>query len=92
MFHFWSNANEDSLAATILQLDPDDLPFREFAYAALCLAAGRKNINVVSSLDVKTTGTSGFINKGTVYNWDSEVFSVLASGAHLEGSPPGSSP
>lgn len=92
MFYFWSKANEDLLAATLLQLDPEDLPFREIAFAALCLAAGGKNNNVVSSRNLKTHGVLGFIDEGPEYNADSEFFSFLASGAHLQGFSPGSSP
>lgn len=92
MFYFWSCAHEDLLAATLLQLNPEDLPFREFAYAALCLAAGGKNINVVSSKHLSSNGVFGFIREGSEYNADSEFISVLASGAHLQNSPPGCSP
>ena len=92
MFQIWSQAQEDLLAATLLQLDPEDLPFREFAYAALCLAAGGKNINVVPSRNVKTNGIFGFIDKNPEYNAESDFFSRLASGGHLEGFSPASSP
>ena len=92
IFHLWSNATEDSLAATLLQMSPKDLPFREIAYAALCLAAGGKNITVISSREVYSNGVFGFIHDGPEYTADSEFISVLASGAHLQGSPPGSSP
>lgn len=99
-FYIWSCANEDPLAASLLQLNPEDLPFREIAYAALSLAAGGKNVKVVSSKEVSTNGVFGFIHEASegsidekpVYNADSEFISVLASGAHLQGSPPGSSP
>ena len=92
MFYLWSSAHEDLLAATLLQLNPKDLPFREIAYAALCLAAGGRNFSVVASKHVSANGVFGFIHEGTEYNEESEFISVLASGAHLQGSPPGSSP
>ena len=92
VFYAWSSANEDSLAATLLQWNPEDFPFREIAYAALCLAAGGKNISVVSSDEVNTDGAFGFIKEGPEYNADSEFISDLAFGAHLQGCPPGSSP
>lgn len=92
MFYLWSSAHEDLLAATLLQLKPKDLPFREIAYAVLCLATGGRNFSVVASKHVSANGVFGFIHEGTEYNEESEFISVLASGAHLQGSPPGSSP
>lgn len=89
MFYVWSHVTEGILAATLLQLSPEHLPFRDIAYAALCLAAGGKNVTVVSSEDVSTNGVFGFIQEGPKYN---EFISVLASGAHLQSFPPGSSP
>lgn len=62
------------------------------AYAALCLAAGGEDINVVSSQAVAVNGAFGFIGNGPEYNADSVSISMLASGADLQGFPPGSSP
>ncbi len=73
-------------------MNPEDLPFREFAYSALCLAAGGKNINIISSENVTSNGVLGFIHEGKEYNADSEFIGVIVSGAHLQGSFPGSSP
>ncbi len=92
LFHFWSSANEGLLAAQLLQMNPEDLPFREFAYSALCLAAGGKNINIIPSENLRPKYVHGFIHEGQGKNADSEFIGVLASGAHLQGSPPGSSP
>lgn len=92
IFHLFSSGNEDLLAATLLQLNPEDLPFREFAYAALCLAAGGKNISVVSGNNLSTNDIFGFIHEEPEYNANSDFISHLATGAHLEGCPPGSSP
>ncbi|KAL9604457.1 MAG: hypothetical protein Q9219_000422 [cf. Caloplaca sp. 3 TL-2023] len=38
---------EYQLSATLLQWDPDDFPFREYAYAALCMAAGGKYLTIL---------------------------------------------
>ena len=92
MFHFWAGANEMDLAATFLQLSPQDLPFREMAYAALCLAAGGNNVNLLPSRNVSTNLAYGFIREGPEYNEFSEFVSILASGAHLQGFSPGTSP
>ena len=91
MFYLWSHANENKLAASLLQLSPEDLPFREFAYAALCLVAGGTNINVIPSKNLSTNDAFGYIHEGQEENSGS-FMSVLASGAHLQGSSPGSSP
>ena len=91
MFAHWAHEHEDMLAASLLQWSPEDLPFREIAYAALCLAAGGRNIDVIPSEKVGTNGVFGYINEGQKDNSDS-FFSLLAAGAHLQGSPPGSSP
>ena len=92
MFYLWSYANEDVLAASLLQWNIEDLLFREFAYAALCLAAGGKNVNIVSQENVWSTEVFGFIREGEKYDADSEFVKDFASGAHLQGSPRGSSP
>lgn len=92
MFHFWSCANETSLAATFLQPSPQDLPFREMAYAVLCLAAGGKNVNLLPCRDVSFNGAFGFVHEGQEDNEASEFVSILASGAHLQDSSPGTSP
>ena len=89
IFYAWSSANEDSLAATLLQLKPEDLLFREMVYTTLCLAAGGKNIKVLSGRNVRSNGVFGFIDEGSK---DLELVSTLAFGAHLQGLPPGTSP
>ena len=91
-FHFWSYANQVSLAAIFLQQGPQDLPFREMAYAVLCLAAGGRHFNLLPSRNVSSKDTFSFVHEGPKYNADSEFVSILASGAHLQGSSPGTSP
>ena len=92
IFHFWSGVNEKSLAATYLQLSPQDLPYREIAYAVLCLAAGGRFVNILPSRNVSSNSAFGFVHEGPGYNEDSEFVSILASGAHLQGFSPGTSP
>ena len=91
IFCLWSHDNEDQLAASLLQWSPEDLPFREFAYAILCLAAGGRNIDFIPSENLRTNDVFGYIDEGQKDNPGSFV-SHLASGAHLQDSPPGSSP
>ena len=92
IFHFWSCFNEKSLAATYLHLSPEDLPFREMAYAILCLAAGGRHINLLPSRNVRSNDVFAWVDAGPEYNGSSEFVSFLASGAHLQGSSPGTSP
>ena len=92
IFSFWSKATEDTLAATLLQFNPEDFPFREIAYAVLCLAAGGRNTSIVSTKKLGSNGVFGFMHDGSGRTPDSEFISILASGAHLQGSTPGSSP
>ena len=92
IFYFWSKATEDTLAASLLQFNPEDLPFREIAYAILCLAAGGRNASIVSTDKVSSNGVFGFMHDGSGRTPDSEFIRTLASGAHLQGSTPGSSP
>ena len=91
IFCLWSNDNEDQLAASLLQWSPEDLPFREFANAILCLAAGGRNIDFIPSENLRANDVFGYIDEGQKDNSGSFV-SHLASGAHLQDSPPGSSP
>ena len=92
VFHFWSKATEYALSASLLQFNQEDFPFREIAYAVLCLAAGGRNASFVSTNKVWSNGVFGFMHDGSGRTRDSEFISILASGAHLQGSTPGSSP
>lgn len=92
IFHFWSCAKGASLAAIFLQLSPQDVPFRETAYAVLCLAAGGTHVNFLPSRNVSSNDAFGFVHKGLRYSANSEFVSILASGAHLQGSSPGTAP
>ena len=92
IFHFWACANVKSLSATFRQLSPQDLPFREMAYAVLCLAAGGRHVNLLPSRNVSSNSAFGFIHEECEHTADSEFVSILASGAHLQGSSPGTSP
>ena len=83
---------KDTLAASLLQFNPEDYPFREIAYAILCLAAGGRDASIVSKDEVWSNGVFGFMHDGSGRTPGSEFISTLASSAHLQGSTPGSSP
>ena len=75
---------EDKLAVTLLQWSPEDSPFREIAFAILCLASGGKNVTIVPNW--RLAGNQTFAK------FDGEIISGLTSGAHVSGDPPDSSP
>ena len=94
IFYFLQEAYEHILSATLLSWRPDELPFREIAYAILCLASASLNLSIVPLQQVSQKGRIGYADlKNT--NEESEKAEFLAHlgvGCHLEGFPPGSSP
>ena len=84
LFQLWATGLKDEFAATLLQWSRKDAPFREIAFAILCLASGEKNVAIVPSqrLELHTAFAK----------LDTEIVSYLAAGAHLSGDPAGSSP
>ena len=62
------------------------------AYAVLSLAAGGRHVNFLPCRNVSSHGAFGFVHEGCEHTADSELVSILASGAHLQGSSPGTSP
>ncbi|KAL8785640.1 MAG: hypothetical protein Q9195_008560 [Heterodermia aff. obscurata] len=93
VFRRWAESLTASLAATLLQWTPSDLPFREIAFAALCLASGGKRMSVLPEKRLWKTVVYGSISdpEATTPN-DPEFVSVLAAGAHLQGKPFGTAP
>ena len=47
IFHFFQNAYEPILSALLLNWRTNELPFREIAYALLCVASGSPNLSFV---------------------------------------------
>ena len=93
IFYFWTQAKQDALAATLLQLTPEDLLFREIAYALLCVTAGGKYVSCVPTDSIKHRAAIAFIQSQALKPTNhSEMLSVFASGAHLEGEEAGSAP
>ena len=93
MFRRWSESLNESLAATLLQWTPADLPFREIAFAALCLASGGKHMSVLPETHLEKSAVYGHIRDPESATPDDQEFvSVLATGAHLQGKPLGTAP
>ena len=84
LFWLWSTSLEDELAATLLQWSPEDAPFREIAFAILCLASGGRNVAMVPYQSFKAYQTFAKL--------DTEIIGSLTTGVHLSGDPAGSSP
>ncbi|KAL8825489.1 MAG: hypothetical protein Q9191_004387 [Dirinaria sp. TL-2023a] len=92
LYFFWLSGLKESLAATLLQWSPQDLPFREIAFAMLCLALGGKYLTVISTANLDANSTFGFWDPGSESSNGLEFVSVLATGAHVRGATPGTSP
>lgn len=88
----WSKEIEVELRETLLQWSPDDFPFREFAFASLCLAAGDKHITVVPESRFTSNEIYGHVDPEFEDAYVTGFFSVLATGAHYQGGPAGSAP
>ena len=84
LFWIWTTTLEDKLAATLLQWSPEDLPFREIAFAILCLVSGGKNIAILPNRSLPANKTLGKLG--------SEIISSLTAGAHVSDGATGSSP
>ena len=91
MFYFWSQAKEEVLASTLLQLDPSDLLFRELAFGIFCLASGGKHMTAIRKSKLSNNSAFGLLKTNGPVE-DAEFFSVLGSGAHRAGEKPGVAP
>ena len=92
LFDSWSSRLQTPLAATLPLWTPDDLPFREIAFAILCLASGGKHVTLFPETSIKDNGGWGLIDSKSDGDTKKEFVSVLTTGAHLEGQAPGSAP
>ena len=93
VFRLWAESVTDDLAATLLQWVPEDLPFREIAYAALCLVSSGKHMKFLPQRFLKKLVVHGFIDEPDQdTSLGQEFVSVLATGAHVHGNIPGSAP
>lgn len=80
------------LAASLLQWSAEDLPFRELAFAILCLAAGGRNISVIAE---EPSNFHGLVESNTIVSKKSkakEFRAPLGTDLHLHGKLLGSSP
>ena len=80
---------EDALAAGLLQWSPQDLPFREIAFAILCLVLGGEHMTVIPE-SYLTANSTFALRSGS--SSELELISRLTTGAHVQSNTPGSSP
>lgn len=83
---------QDGLAATLLQWSPADLPFREIAFAVLCLAVGGKQITVLPDKAITTNHVFARVKLNSQASDGMQFMSCLVTGAHLRDNSPGSAP
>ena len=92
LFYIWSCSLEDELAATLLQWSPEDFPFREIAFAVLCLALGGKHVTVLPDSLLRLQIAFGEVEPKARDSTNTHFVPNLASGAHVRGGPLGSAP
>ena len=93
VLRLWAKSVTEELAATLLQWVPGDLPFREIAYAALCLASSGRDVKFLPQRLLKKLVVHGFIeDPDRSTSLGQEFVSILATGAHIHGDLPGSAP
>ena len=94
IFNLFEQAHEDILSTALLSWTAEEMPFREIAYAILCLASTNQSLSLVRSQHVSQEGRIGHAH---LRNMDGkseavEFLAHLGVGCHLEGLPLGSSP
>lgn len=94
IFQFLQEACEHYLSAALLSWEPEEFPFREIAYAVLCVASASLSFSLVPSQVILQKKRLGYADLDYVNEEDGrlEFLAHLAAGCHLQGLPPGSSP
>lgn len=96
IFKIFEYSERTDLDATVLSWTPDDLPFREYAFCILCLAAGGENLTFIDQRRVLMPDTPMKLYSAVVDGKDPkskrEFLCTLASGFHRQGQPVGSAP
>ncbi|KAL8854169.1 MAG: hypothetical protein Q9221_001091 [Calogaya cf. arnoldii] len=96
IFSNWSASmyENETLEAHLLQWSPEDFPFREIAFAILCLASGGKNITILPEGEYIDRGSDayGLWKPNDDSSEDDEFIAHLAAGTHLKDLPSGSAP
>lgn len=94
IFHFFQAIHEAILSAILLGWNPDELIFREIAYAILSLASPSLNFSMVPLQQISHKRATGYADlKNMIDKGERDEFLAhLGVGRHLEGFIPGSSP
>ena len=84
---------QQALSATLLSWGVEDLAFREFAYATLCLASWDRELSLVTKDSILSNTQLPFIElKEHGDEISPEFVGHLGIGCHLDGTEPGSAP
>lgn len=94
IFQVFQRSQERVLAHLLLGWKPDDFPFREIAFAILCLASGRQNVSLVESLRLVDDDAHGCANLTSSTDQEDELEFVAHMGicAHLNANAANSAP
>lgn len=100
LFSFIQASKQQDLSTTLLGWQAEDLPFREFAFFILCLAAGGEYLALIDQSRVKEpyvkepyhSGLFLGLTTNNDVNGDIELATSLGVGHHMDGLPMGSAP
>ncbi|KAL8789413.1 MAG: hypothetical protein Q9213_001170 [Squamulea squamosa] len=95
LFEMFSRGEQGILRVTILSWTTEDLPFREYVFYILCLAAGGDNVTFVDqrrTLMPPWTNLYRAVVCGDDPKGKRELVSSLATGFHMKDQPVGSAP
>ena len=59
LFYIWSRRMGEMFSSSLLQWSAEDEPFREIAFATLCLVNGGKYMRAIPSATVEQNGIYG---------------------------------
>ena len=94
IFQIFQRSQERVLTHLLLGWKPDDFPFREIAFAIVCLASGRHNVSLVEDwhfVDDDAHGCANLMSK-TDPEEEPEFVAHMGVGAHLNDNAAGSAP
>ena len=94
IFQIFQRTQERVLAHLLLGWKPDDLCFREIAFAVLCLASGGRNVSLVEDGHLAKDDGHGCANliSSTDQEEEPEFVAHMGVGAHLNDDAAGSAP
>ena len=93
IFRLFQVVQEPTFSAILLGWNPEEFPFRENAYAILCLASASLDFSLVPQNQISSKRTIGYSQLETTNTQEeNEFLAQMGVGRHLEGVFPGLSP